>query len=227
MIRVIVLLCAILVTLATVSLVLNQMIAFSGVDGYDNKRALIQLNVGVYLFPILLLLVLCLHVSVRSDLGLRSLVMPVTLLVAAFACHSLLMHYRPLGALVLVAGEVDSFVISLYEAVVVNLLYIVGLSFVVYLSVSPAWSRQIRFLVGGVLTVIGILLPKIIEGYGYLGYYCLVGRCSARDRYVMDYFASVIAMSASLLVVYLICVFASSKMWKLPRVPKHEFGWEK
>lgn len=215
------------VIIVMLHVVLSQVIAFNGFVDYDRKRALIQLNVGVYLFPIMSLLSLCVRAMRKLDLSLRSLVMPICVLVASIVSHWLLMYYRPLGGIVLVVGEVDSVIISLYEPIVVSLLYVAGLSFLVYSSASRRWERQMRFFVGGVLTIIGVCFPKIVEGYGYLGYLCEIGSCSVRDRYVMDYFASVIAMSISLLLVYLTSVIASGKQPKLPRVPSQKFGWVK
>lgn len=109
-------------------------------------------------------------------------------------------------------GSPGSGVISGYEAIFIWALFHVGAGFLLVLISQGERRTEMNAVVGGVLIIMGILMPKVFESYSLLQAYCYSGRCLPEESSWSILFEMAIAYAASLSMMFVVGLFSSSIM---------------
>lgn len=107
-------------------------------------------------------------------------------------------------------GSPGSGVISGYEARFIWALFHVGAGFLLVLISQGERRMEMNAVVGGVLIIMGILMPKVLESYSLLRAYCYSGRCSPEESSWSILFEMAIAYAASLSMMFVFGLFVPS-----------------
>lgn len=106
------------------------------------------------------------------------------------------------------AGNPELALVSTYEVFFIYLLSIVCAVFQCWMIVYERRRNELSTVVGGVLVIISILLPKLLESYSILGAYCSCGRCMSEDLDAAALFETSIACAAALAAMFVVGVFS-------------------
>lgn len=107
-------------------------------------------------------------------------------------------------------GEPQLGLVSTYEVAFIHVLFMVGSLFQWIMIKFEARRAEMNTVVGGVLIIMGILMPKVLESYSMLQAYCNSGRCSPEVSSWTILFGMAIAYAASLSMMFVLGVFSSS-----------------
>jgi hypothetical protein len=141
----------------------------------------------------------------RAVLAMRVILMLVQVCIfwCAFVClggDSLASYLR--------AGNPELALVSTYEVFFIYLLSLVCAVFQCWMIVYERRRNELSVVVGGVLGIIGILLPKLLESYSILGAYCSWGRCASEDLDAAALFETGIACAAALAAMFVVGLFS-------------------
>ena len=118
------------------------------------------------------------------------------------------------GVLLLVSGNGFAFflgnpepgVVSLYEAFFIWFLFLVGAPLQLLSVMNGKYRNEIRIGVGGILLIIGIFLPNMLNSYALLRATCMGlqpnAQCEERVIEMIPVFTMAIAFSAALAVLF-------------------------
>ena len=107
-------------------------------------------------------------------------------------------------------GSSDGGVVSGYEALFIWSLFHVGAVFLLVLISQDKRQAERNAVVGGVLIIMGILMPKVLESYSLLQAHCYSYPCSSEESSWSILFEMAIAYAASLSMMFVLGVFSSS-----------------
>ena len=100
--------------------------------------------------------------------------------------------------------------VSTYEAFFIYLLSLVCVVFQSWLIAYERHQNELTTVVGGVLVIIGILMPKLLESYSILRAYCSEGGCASGDVDAFALFEMGIACAAALAAMFVVGLFSES-----------------
>jgi len=100
--------------------------------------------------------------------------------------------------------------VSTYEVFFIYLLSLVCVVFQSWLIAYERHQNELTAVVGGVLVIIGILMPKLLESYSILRAYCSEGGCASGDVDAIALFEMGIACAAALAAMFVVGVFSES-----------------
>ena len=89
-------------------------------------------------------------------------------------------------------------------------LFHVGAGFLLVLISQGERRTEMNAVVGGVLIIMGILMPKVFESYSLLQAYCYSGRCLPEESSWSILFEMAIAYAASLSMMFVFGLFVPS-----------------
>jgi len=98
--------------------------------------------------------------------------------------------------------------VSTYEVLFIYLLFVVCASFQCWLIAYERVQNELNSVVGGVLVIMGILMPKLLESYSILSAHCSQGGCALGDRDGLALFEMGIACAAALAVMFVVGLFS-------------------
>lgn len=105
-------------------------------------------------------------------------------------------------------GEPGVGLVSMYEVQFINMLFFVG-SLSQWLMIEFEERRaEMNAVVGGVLFIMGILMPKFLESWSLLSAYCWNGRCTSGGLDTLVSFRVSIACAASLSAMFVVGLFS-------------------
>ena len=100
--------------------------------------------------------------------------------------------------------------VSTYEVFFIYLLSLVCVVFQSWLIAYERHQNELTTVVGGVLVIIGILMPKLLESYSILRAYCSEGGCASGDVDAFALFEMGIACAAALAAMFVVGLFSES-----------------
>lgn len=100
--------------------------------------------------------------------------------------------------------------VSTYEAFFIYLLSLVCVVFQSWLIAYERHQNELTTVVGGVLVIIGILMPKLLESYSILRAYCSEGGCASGDVDAFALFEMGIACATALAAMFVVGLFSES-----------------
>ena len=100
--------------------------------------------------------------------------------------------------------------VSTYDVLFIYVLFVLCASFQCWLIASERRRNELTTVVGGVLVIIGILMPKLLESYSILRAYCSEGGCASGDVDAIALFEMGIACAAALAAMFVVGVFSES-----------------
>ena len=100
--------------------------------------------------------------------------------------------------------------VSAYEVLFIYILFVVGASFQCWLIASETRQRELTSVLGGVLVIMGILMPKLLESYSILSAHCSMGGCALGDRDGIALFQMAISCAAALAAMFVVGLFSES-----------------
>ena len=109
-------------------------------------------------------------------------------------------------------GEPQLGLVSTYEMVFIYVLFVVGSLFQWIMIKFEARRAEMNTVVGGVLIVMGIMLPKMLESYSTLNAYCSKVTCESGVLDASVMFMMGIAYAAALSAMFIVGLFSSSIM---------------
>lgn len=98
--------------------------------------------------------------------------------------------------------------VSTYEVLFIYLLFVVCASFQCWLIAYERVQNELNSVVGGVLVIMGILMPKLLDSYSILSAHCSQGGCALGDRDGLALFEMGIACAAALAVMFVVGLFS-------------------
>lgn len=98
--------------------------------------------------------------------------------------------------------------VSAYEVVFIYLLFIVCASFQCWLIAYERAQNELKSVVGGVLVIMGILMPKLLESYSILSAHCSEWGCVSEDKEGLVLFEMGIACAAALAGMFVVGLFS-------------------
>lgn len=100
--------------------------------------------------------------------------------------------------------------VSTYEVLFIYILFVVAASFQCWLIASETRQKELTSVVGGVLAIMGILMPKLLESYSTLSAHCSQGGCALGDRDGTALFEIAISCAAALAAMFVVGLFSES-----------------
>ena len=107
-------------------------------------------------------------------------------------------------------GAPASGVVSVYEVFFMWTLFVVGAGFQITLISNEARRPEMNMLHGGVLIIVGILLPKMLDSYSLLRAHCYEVQCGNGELGSVILFEMAIAYAAALAAMFVFGVFSPS-----------------
>ena len=98
--------------------------------------------------------------------------------------------------------------VSAYELLFIFLLFVTCASFQCWLIANERRRHEVTRVVGGVLAIMGILMPKLLESYSILNAHCSMWRCSLDDKDGIVLFEMGIACAATLSMMFVVGLFS-------------------
>lgn len=100
--------------------------------------------------------------------------------------------------------------VSTYEVLFIYVLFVLCVSFQCWLIASERRRNELTSVVGGVLVIMGILMPRLLESYSILSAHCSMGACALGDVDGIALFKMGIACAAALAVMFVVGLFSES-----------------
>lgn len=98
--------------------------------------------------------------------------------------------------------------VSAYEVLFIYLLFFICASFQYWLIASERAQNELNSVVGGVLVIMGILMPKLLESYSILSAHCSKWGCASGDKEGLALFEMGIACAAALAGMFVVGLFS-------------------
>ncbi|MBS5340148.1 MAG: hypothetical protein KHX93_03000, partial [Actinomyces sp. oral taxon 181] len=114
-------------------------------------------------------------------------------------------------------GNPEPGVVSVYEAFFIGVLSFFGVVLQMLSVMNDKYRNEIRIGAGGILFVISILLPKLLDSYALLRAsctsplpkdVCIKAQCQELAKLTIPFFSMAIAFSAALMVLFFVSVFS-------------------
>lgn len=175
--------------------------------------------VSMYVTSIVLSVSCCFFgLSIRR--GWRRLCVTMQLLVFTIFLVIFWIVFDVLGgeSLAFAIGVSASGVVSVYEVFFVWVLFVVGAGLQIAFISNEAWRPEVNVLHGGVLVIVGILLPKMLDSYSLLRAHCNEAQCGEDELGSIMLFEMAIAYAAALAVMFVFGVFSSSIRTSIRRI---------
>ena len=115
-------------------------------------------------------------------------------------------------------GVSASGVVSVYEVFFIWALFVVGAGLQIAFISNEAWHPEVNVLHGGVLVIVGILLPKMLDSHSLLRAHCYEAQCGEDELGSIMLFEMAIAYAAALAVMFVFGVFSSSIRTSVRRI---------
>ena len=109
-------------------------------------------------------------------------------------------------------------VVSVYEAFFIWALFVVGAGLQITFISNEARRPDMNVLHGGVLIIMGILLPKMLDSYSLFRAHCYEVQCSEDELSSIMLFEMAIAYAAALAVMFIFGVFSPSIRASIRRI---------
>ena len=106
------------------------------------------------------------------------------------------------------ANRPEPGLVSAYEVLFIYLLFVICASFQCWLIAYERARKELTSVVGGVLAIMGIFVPKSLESYSTLSAYCSEGGCTSGDVDAIALFEMGIACAAALAVMFVVGLFS-------------------
>ena len=100
-------------------------------------------------------------------------------------------------------GTPTSGVVSVYEVFFMWALFLVGVGIQITLISNEARRAEMNMLHGGVLVIVGILLPKMLDSYSLLRAHCYEVQCGNGELGSIVLFEMAVSYAAALAVMWL------------------------
>ena len=128
------------------------------------------------------------------------------------------LHLAGGNGLAFFLGNPEPGVVSLYEAFFIWVLFLFGAVLHVLSVMNDRYRNQIRIGVGGILFIIGILLPKMLDSYALVRASCMSSlpkdayiieaQCQERAIETIPMFTMAIGFSAALMVLFFVSMLS-------------------
>ena len=175
-------------------------------DGEIAKAAVVMYVASI------LLSVACVFFGLSNRQGRPRLCITMQLLI--FSIFLAIFHsvFNTLGgeSLSFSIGVSASGVVSVYEVFFMWALFVVGAGFQIALISNEARRPEMNMLHGGVLIIVGILLPKMLDSYSLLRAHCYEVQCGNGELGSVMLFEMAIAYAAALAAMFVFGVFSPS-----------------
>lgn len=154
----------------------------------------------------------CVYFGLSIRQGRRRLCVTMQLLLFAIFLAIFRSVFDVLGGegLAFSIGVSASGVVSVYEAFFIWALFVVGEGFQIALISNEARRPEMNMLHGGVLIIVGILLPKMLDSYSLLRAHCYEAQCGNGELGSVMLFEMAISYAAALAVMFVFGVFSPS-----------------
>lgn len=168
----------------------------------------------------IVLSVACVFFGLSIRQGKRRLCVTMQLLTFAILVTIFRSVFDVLGGegLALSIGVPTSGVASVYEAFFMWALFVVGAGFQIALISNEARRPEMNMLHGGVLIIVGILLPKMLDSYSLLRAHCYEVQCGNGELGSVMLFEMAIAYAAALAAMFVFGVFSPSIRTSIRRI---------
>lgn len=107
-------------------------------------------------------------------------------------------------------GAPASGVVSVYEVFFMWTLFVVGAGFQITLISNEARRPEMNMLHGGVLIIVGILLPKMLDSYSLLRAHCYQVQCGNGELGSVILFEMAVSYAAALAVMFVFGIVSPS-----------------
>ncbi len=168
----------------------------------------------------IVLSVACVFFGLSIRQGKRRLCVTMQLLTFAILVTIFRSVFDVLGGegLAFSIGVPTSGVASVYEAFFMWALFVVGAGFQIALISNEARRPEMNMLHGGVLIIVGILLPKMLDSYSLLRAHCYEVQCGNGELGSVMLFEMAIAYAAALAAMFVFGVFSPSIRTSIRRI---------
>lgn len=113
-------------------------------------------------------------------------------------------------AMAFFVGSLGGGVVSGYEPFFTWALFYVGAGFLLVLTSYDERRTEMKTTVGGVLVIMGILMPKVLESYSLLQAHCYADGCLPEESSWIILFEIAVAYAASLSMMFVCGLFVPS-----------------
>lgn len=113
-------------------------------------------------------------------------------------------------AMAFFVGSLGGGVVSGYEPFFTWALFYVGAGFLLVLTSYDERRTEMKTTVGGVLVIMGILMPKVLESYSLLQAHCYADDCLPEESSWIILFEIAVAYSASLSMMFVVGLFSET-----------------
>ena len=115
-------------------------------------------------------------------------------------------------------GVPTSGVASVYEAFFMWALFVVGVGIQITLISNEARRAEMNMLHGGVLVIVGILLPKMLDSYSLLRAHCYEVQCGNGELGSIVLFEMAVSYAAALAVMFVFGIVSPSIRTSIRRI---------
>lgn len=175
--------------------------------------------IGLYLLSLLVFVVgaFCRVGSVNASKG-EYLALQLVFFILFVGLFRVVLPFAGGGGTAFFLGNPEPGVLSTYEAIYIWLLCTFGLLLLTLSVMNDKYRNEIRIGVGGILFIIGILLPKALDSYELLRATCGSGpldklyipaRCPAEASEEIPQFPMAITFAVTLAVLFILRIAAS------------------
>ena len=178
--------------------------------GHSNGGSYVAL--GMHIVSIIILVVFCSFGGAHAGKNEKRFIKLLQLFQFAVFSSVFVAVFENVGSATMsfYIGSPGSGVISGYEARFIWALFHVGSGFLLVLISQGERRTEMNAVVGGVLIIMGILMPKVLESYSLLRAYCYSGRCSPEESSWSILFEMAIAYAGSLSMMFVFGLFVPS-----------------
>ena len=107
-------------------------------------------------------------------------------------------------------GEPEPGLVSLQEVIFIWVLFLVGVLFQCVLIEFENRRAEVDKVVGGILIIMGIMMPKLLESWTLLSVHCGIGNCTPDQFEVFVLFKMGIAYAVGLSVMFVVGLFSET-----------------
>lgn len=115
-------------------------------------------------------------------------------------------------------GTPTSGVVSVYEVFFMWALFLVGVGIQITLISNEARRAEMNMLHGGVLVIVGILLPKMLDSYSLLRAHCYEVQCGNGELGSIVLFEMAVSYAAALAVMFVFGIVSPSIRTSIRRI---------
>lgn len=107
-------------------------------------------------------------------------------------------------------GDPESGLVSTQEVIFIWVLFLVGALFQCILIKFENRQAEVDKVVGGILIIMGIMMPKLLESWTLLSVHCGIGNCTPDQFEVFVLFKMGIAYAVGLSVMFVVGLFSET-----------------